>query len=104
MKRDGAAARALELQILTAARPGEVVGMTWGELDLDAGTWIVPAARMKMRKEHRVPLSTQALTLMKRLRANAHTECDGASLDLPRYVFLGGEAMVHSRTMRLALC
>ena len=60
----GIAARAVEYTILTAARSGEVRGATWDEIDLDAGVWIVPADRMKAKKEHRVPLSTKALALL----------------------------------------
>lgn len=62
---EGTGARALELAILTAARSGEVRGMTWDELDLEAGLWVVPASRMKAGREHRVPLSTAALELLK---------------------------------------
>lgn len=60
----GIAARAVEYTILTAARSGEVRGATWDEIDLEAGVWIVPADRMKAKKEHRVPLSTKALALL----------------------------------------
>ncbi|MEQ9335141.1 integrase arm-type DNA-binding domain-containing protein [Thalassobaculum sp.] len=62
--REGIAARALAFAILTAARSGEVRGMRWSEIDLDAGIWTVPAARMKAEKEHRVPLTPQALALL----------------------------------------
>lgn len=61
----GQSARALCFLILTAARSGEVRGMVWSELDLDAGLWTVPASRMKAHKEHRVPLSRQALALLR---------------------------------------
>ena len=61
----GHAARALELQILTAARPGEVLGMRWGELDLNAALWTVPADRMKAGKEHRVLLSSTAAGVLR---------------------------------------
>lgn len=61
----GQAARALCFLILTAARSGEVRGMTWHEVDMDAGVWIVPADRMKAKREHRVPLSRQALALLR---------------------------------------
>lgn len=64
---DGTGARALELTILTAARSGEVRGATWSEIDLKAGTWIVPGERMKAKREHRVPLSMQAVALLKAL-------------------------------------
>jgi integrase len=60
-------ALALEFLILTAARTGEVIGATWEEIDLNAGTWTIPAARMKAGKEHRVPLSEPALAILRRL-------------------------------------
>ena len=59
--REGVSARALAFAILTAARSGEVRGMRWGEVDLNAGVWTVPAERMKSGKEHRVPLAAEAL-------------------------------------------
>ena len=62
---DGIGARALEFTILTAARSGEVRGATWDEIDLDHGTWTIPAHRMKAGNEHRVPLSGQAVSLLK---------------------------------------
>jgi integrase len=55
--REGVTARALEFAILTAARTNEVIGARWSEVDLDAATWTIPAARMKMTREHRVPLA-----------------------------------------------
>ena len=64
---DAMSARALEFLILTAARSGEVLEAKWSEFDLDAGLWIVPAARMKAGKEHRVPLSKPALAIVKAL-------------------------------------
>lgn len=63
-KREGVAARALAFTILTAARSGETRGMTWGEVDLDAKVWTIPAGRMKAAKEHRVPLTDAALALL----------------------------------------
>lgn len=56
--------QALRMVMLTAARPGEVRGARWAEFDLTAGLWVIPAERMKMRTEHRVPLSRQALELL----------------------------------------
>lgn len=66
-QQSGMAARALEFLILTAARSGEVRGAKWMELDSDAGVWTVPAERMKARREHRVPLASQARDLLERL-------------------------------------
>jgi integrase len=60
---------ALRLLMLTATRPGEVRGAHWVEFDLDAGLWIIPAERMKMRHEHRVPLSSQAVALLRTVQA-----------------------------------
>ena len=65
---EGVAARALQFIILTAARSGEVCGMTWDEVDLEAGVWTVPAARSKMGKVHRVPLSPAALAVLEAVR------------------------------------
>ncbi|QIE41630.1 integrase arm-type DNA-binding domain-containing protein [Rhodobacteraceae bacterium SC52] len=60
-ERTGIASRALAFTILTAARSGETRGMAWGEVDLDAKLWTIPAERMKAGKEHRVPLSDAAI-------------------------------------------
>lgn len=65
--REGFGARALEFAALTAARSGEVRGATWDEIDLDRGLWTIPAARMKMKREHRVPLPPVAVALLKAL-------------------------------------
>jgi integrase len=62
------AARALEFLILTAARSGEVLGARWSEIDLDAEIWSVPAGRMKVGTEHRVPLSTRAAAILRPLK------------------------------------
>lgn len=66
-KQEGNAAKALEFGILTACRSGEVRLATWDEVDLDAALWTIPAARMKAGREHRVPLSKPALSLLKAL-------------------------------------
>jgi integrase len=65
--RGGIAAKALEILILTAARTGEIVGARWGEINLHAGLWTIPAGRMKAKKEHRVPLSSRAVEILKAL-------------------------------------
>ena len=65
--RPGAAARALEFTILTAARSGEVRGMTWGEVDLENKLWNVPATRMKAEVAHQVPLTEVALAIISAL-------------------------------------
>jgi integrase len=65
--RDGFGARALELLALTGLRSKEVRGAVWEEIDLDKALWVIPAVRMKMGKEHRVPLSARAMALLKAL-------------------------------------
>jgi len=63
-EQEGVAARALEFTILTAARTGETIGATRGEINEADGLWIIAAERMKAGKEHRVPLSRRALTIV----------------------------------------
>ena len=64
-KREGTGARALGFALLTAARSGEVRGATWDEIDLDKALWTIPAARMKARVEHRVPLTESATAILR---------------------------------------
>jgi integrase len=66
-QREGTAARALQFLALTAARSGEVRGMTWDEIDLEERVRTVPADRMKAGKEHRVPLTTEAVAILEAL-------------------------------------
>ena len=82
--RDAVAARALEFLILTAARAGEVFGATWGEIDLKAKVWTVPANRMKAGKEHRVPLTGRALEILEGAARLRETN------DAKAFVFPGG--------------
>lgn len=75
----GATKLALEFLILTAARSGEVRLAAWDEVDLAAGVWVVPASRMKMGREHVVPLSPRALAVL----ADAEKLRDGSGLLFP---------------------
>lgn len=61
--------QALMFLILTASRSGEVRFMTWDEVDLKAAVWTLPAERMKAKQIHRVPLSKQALAILKQQRS-----------------------------------
>ncbi len=76
----GIAALALRFAILTAARTGEVLGATWGEFDLAAAIWTVPASRMKGRREHRVPLSGAALAVLREMRMEPATVATSATV------------------------
>ena len=66
-QREGAASRALEFLVLTAARSNEVLGAKWAEIDLDGRSWTIPADRMKGHREHRVPLSPAAVATIESL-------------------------------------
>ena len=69
-QRNGMASQALQFLTLTLARSGEVRGATWDEIEMGgagASVWIIPATRMKAGKEHRVPLPTAAVQLLKTL-------------------------------------
>lgn len=56
---------ALKLSAHLFQRPGEIRTMKWADLDLDQAVWTIPASKMKMRVEHRVPLSRQALAIIR---------------------------------------
>jgi integrase len=77
----GIAAKALEFTILTVARTSMTTGAVWDEFDLDELVWTVPAERMKSGKEHLVPLSKRAATIVRHLR----------SMKTSDYVFPGGK-------------
>jgi integrase len=70
---------ALDLLVLTASRSGEVRLAAWSEFDLKAKVWEIPAERMKMKKLHRVPLSSRALDVL----AEAKALEDGSGLVFP---------------------
>ena len=80
-KRTGIAAQAFEFLILTAPRTSEALNATWDEFDLEAEVWTIPAARMKARVEHRVPLSRRAMEMLRNLERGRE---DGDA-----YVFAG---------------
>ena len=57
----------MKFLVLTAARTGEVLAAIWDEIDLGVGVWTIPAARIKVGKKHRVPLSERALDILQKL-------------------------------------
>lgn len=64
-----------EWQLLTLVRPSEASGARWAEIDLDAKLWTIPAERMKAKREHIVPLSSQALDILEVMKLiSAHRE------------------------------
>ena len=66
---DKLTAYALRLLVLTFVRTNELIGAEWSELDLDSAVWIIPATRMKMKTEHVVPFSRQAIEVLREIRA-----------------------------------
>ena len=64
----GTAPLALEFMLLTAARTGEAVGASWDEVDMANKVWTVPGERMKAGREHRVPLCTRAIEILKTMK------------------------------------
>ncbi|MCX7168595.1 MAG: tyrosine-type recombinase/integrase [Rhodocyclales bacterium] len=87
---------ALQLLALTFVRTNELIGAEWPEFDQEAALWVIPAARMKMKSEHIVPLSTQALAILGELKTLA-----GRS----RFVFPGRnrDKPISNNTMLFAL-
>lgn len=61
----GAGAQALAFLTLCASRSGEVRGAVWDEINIEARLWTIPAGRMKMKREHRVPLTEAALAIVR---------------------------------------
>ena len=91
--REALTADALRFLILMAARTGEVLGMMWDEADIESAVWTVPAERMKARREHRVPLTDEALAILQRLHA----------VRLSAYVFPGQNPRKPLSNMALAM-
>ena len=69
-QKKGISPKALEFTILTACRSGEIFGAKWQEIDFKNKVWIIPKERMKADKEHRVPLSEQAIELLKSIQTD----------------------------------
>jgi integrase len=64
-QREGESALALRFLALTACRTNEIIGAIWAEIDMSARVWTIPKVRMKADKEHRVPLSDQAMAILR---------------------------------------
>ena len=85
---EATSARLLEFIMLTAVRSNEARGATWSEIDLEARVWTIPAARMKMNRDHDVPLSDQVVALLRRMETEKIVE----KIDSP-FVFVGGRGV-----------
>jgi integrase len=87
----------LKIQGLCFARPGETRSMEWTELDLKNAIWTIPAAKAKMRREHHVPLSLQAIQIIEEMKE---------VLGDDRYVFpsmMSGKKLLSENSMNSAL-
>ena len=69
-------ARCVIFGILTAVRAQEAVGARWSEVDLDEAVWTIPPERMKMKREHRIPLSRQAIEILRAQRERVSEKCE----------------------------
>ncbi len=83
---DTTSALALEFLILTCTRTGETLGAKWGEVDEAAALWTVPAERVKIGKDHAIPLSDSALAVLKEARRRAKREPTGDSYVFPSHL------------------
>ncbi|MFZ4762254.1 MAG: tyrosine-type recombinase/integrase [Alphaproteobacteria bacterium] len=70
----GIGAKAFILMILTACRTGEIIKTSWQEINLKEKLWVIPAKRMKAKKEHRIPLSEQALEILTMMQENRRND------------------------------
>jgi len=80
---DQSAANAVRLLMLTGARRGEVLSMTWGQINFDKATWTKPSAHTKTERLHHIPLSAPALQLLSEMKEAASDDGNAA------YVFPG---------------
>lgn len=82
---------ALRLAPLVFVRPGELRMAQWSEIDLEKAEWRIPAERMKMREQHIVPLSHQAVEILRELEPLTNRPLL-AKPNTPRYVFPGSQS------------
>lgn len=61
-------------QLLTITRPAEAAEARWDEIDFDANEWKIPAARMKMNRDHTVPLSDEVLSILEMMKSLSGAE------------------------------
>lgn len=94
-KKDGISFRALELVVLNVCRASEACEARWREVDLSAKTWTIPAARMKMKKEHVIPLSEQSVSLFRKLLRRNSKPSD--------YIFEGQAEHVRRESLRAGI-
>jgi integrase len=92
-RQESVAPRALEFAVLTVARTGEALGAQWAVVDLEQRIWVIPAQRSKTAVEHRVPLSGQAVAILREMEA----------IRVNDFVFPGRRGPLSGVMLRLAL-
>lgn len=100
---EGVAALALRLTILTAARTGEVIGARWEEIDPQTQVWTVPAKRMKAGREHRVPLSGEAVQVLRRVAEMTTGVAPDETWPASGFIFPGGRMGKPLSNMAMAM-
>jgi|TARA_B110000305_G_scaffold117122_1_gene131546 integrase len=93
----GMGASALQVCILCATRTTETLKATWKEIDLDKALWVIPANRMKGKKEHKIPLSTQAVAKLRELEQLRISEYVFPNLSNGKYLSQAGTSSVLKR-------
>ena len=95
---------AIRLAMLTGARRGEILGMTWGDVDLAAGVWVKPAGLTKQRRSHRIPLGEAAREVLR--RRQAERDAGGGKVVRWRddFVFRGGGRKTHCNILERDWC
>ena len=86
---------ALNILLMTGSRRGEVLSMRWNDVDLDSGVWVKPAALTKQRKRHRIPLSPEAVVVLRRRLEERDAPGRIVALRRDKYVFKGGGNQAH---------
>jgi integrase len=99
-------AKALQFVMLTASRTSEVLHATWDEMDLEARLWRVPATRMRMARDHHVPLSGPAMAVLEAQRGRRRSTKDGPHpfvfpSPLPRRPLSNMSMAMHLRRMEV---
>jgi integrase len=89
---------AITLALLSGARRGEIVGMRWADLDLEAAVWTKPPGLTKQRRAHRVPLSPEAVAVLRRRQAEG-TDTNKIVRLWDDHVFAGGGTKTHTNTL-----
>ena len=103
--RERSSCNAIRLLLLTGARKGEMLAARWAEFDLAAGVWVKPSAHTKQKKDHRVPLSAPARSLLAEMRAEADIEIKrGGTAEFLFPSFDAAKHLTEIKRVWLAVC